>query len=346
MHHDDRQTLARPPRCPVSCRAHSGLVAPALVKTAARPPVQRDRPDVPVWALGLGAIICLVFVGLVLQTFTGRPLQSLIATILPGSGSEQLADTSQQRAFYVPGSTVQAGQVGLGSRGQDRAFQVGDLVLLGAAHRLVRIDDGNRLTDVRAADGATLTVASLGAWNQSAAELAGLPARFSNGAWTVDAPPLQPTGAPLHVPGAPDEELTAGFRLVPASAGRIKRSDSRDGPIVRLRPAGRSQSLSLESWDPLPSLDNVTVTVQASVRASEGASLEVTINDVVDAAGTIQKTSERRAAPNEDEWLTLRVQRRVQFASPDDRYSVGILEVRNRDWLEIRDLGIYLGVLP
>ena len=51
-------------------------------------------------------------------------------------------------------------------------------------------------------------------------------------------------------------------------------------------------------------------------------------------------------AADEETWLTLRVQRRVSFASPDDRYTVGLAEARNRDWFEVRELGVYLGALP
>jgi hypothetical protein len=105
-------------------------------------------------------------------------------------------------------------------------------------------------------------------------------------------------------------------------------------------------SLQIESANPLPTLDNVTVTVQATVRASEGADIQLALTDVLDAAGSVQKTADRRTATNEDEWLTLRVQRRVTFGSPNDRYSIGLVEVRNRDWLEVRQLGVYLGVLP
>jgi hypothetical protein len=317
-------------------------VSPGAFK---RERVEREQPDIPRWALILAAIVCLAFAGLVVQSYTGQSLRALAAGALPGAGSEQIAG-ADQRALYAPGSTVQIGQVGVGARGQDRVFQAGDLVLLGAAHRLVRLDEGNRLTEVRAAEGAAISVTSLGAWDQATGGLAGLTARYLNGAWVVDAPPFQPAGAPLHVKGAPEEELTAGFRLAPATAGRIRRLDSPDGPAIRIRPGGRAQSLVLEGWDPLPSLDSATVTIQATVRASEGATLELALNDVVDAAGTVQKTADRRSAPNEDEWLTLRVQRRVLFASPNDRYAVGIVEVRNRDWLEVRDIAVYLGVLP
>jgi hypothetical protein len=315
------------------------------VAVTPRRAVERDRPEVPLWAVSAALVLCLVFAGLVVQTYAGRSLSGLVAGLLPGSSGGQLA-ANERQVLYVPGAAVQVGQVGIGARGQDRVFQAGDLVLLGAAHRLVRLEDGNRQTEVRADEGTSVTVTSLGAWDERAGAPAGLSARYSNGAWGVDTATLAPVGAPLHVKGAPDEELTAGFRLVPAPIGRIKRQDSNAGDVVRVRANGRAPSLVLEGWDPLPDLSNVTVTVQATVRASEGAMLELALSDVVDANGTIQKTADRQKAPNEDEWLTLRVQRRVLFASPDDRYSIGIQDVRNRDWFEVRELGIYLGVLP
>lgn len=328
-----------------------------FVTAAPRPPVERELPDVPVWALAIGMILCLAFAGLVVQTFTGRPLTGMVDRLGPGSRWEQIPD-GQHRAFYTPGSTVKIGDIGIGTRGQDRPFQAGDLVLLGGGRGVVRLETDNRLTELRVIGGAplqmvegpSLLMVNLGAWDEALAGPSGLTARYHNGydsgGWAIERPEVQPVGPPLHVAGAPEEELTAGFRLEPASAGRVRRLDTPAGPAVRIRPTGRAQSLVLESWEPLTGLDNVAVTVEATVRASEGASLELALNDVVDAAGTVQRTTDRRVAPNEDEWLTLRVRRRVLFASPDDRFSVGIVDVRNRDWLEVRDLSIYLGVLP
>jgi hypothetical protein len=301
---------------------------------------------VPIWALAAGIVLVLVFAGLVVQTFSGRSVLNRLAALVPASRSEQLTDADRPRALYVSGSTVQVGQVGIGARGQDRVFQAGDIVLLGATGELVRLEDGGRLTELRAAEGTSLLVMSLGPWDPAAGSLGGLTARYVGGAWSIEAPQLQSAGANLHVPGAPEEELTVGFQLMPPTAGRVRRFETAAGSTVRIRPTGRVPSLALESWDPLPTLDNVTVTVQATVRASEGASLELALNDVVDAAGTVQKTADRRGATREDEWLTLRVQRRVLFGSPNDRFSVGLLEVRNRDWLEVRELGVYLGILP
>jgi hypothetical protein len=311
-----------------------------------RPSTERPAPPVPFWGLALGVVLVLTFAGLVIQTYTDRSIRSYVGALLPGGGTEQLGDADAARVWYVAGDTVRAGQVGIGSRGQDRTFQAGDLVLLGAAGRLVRIEEGGRQTELRADEGTTISVLGLGAWDSAAGTLGGARARFVRGAWTVEAPELVPGGAPLSAPGAPDDELTADFQLTPATAVRIRRFDGEAGSGVRLRPTGRSATLLLEGWQPLPTLDNATVTVQAVVRASEGASVELALSDVLDASGTIQRTVDARSAPDEDTWMTLRVQRQVTFGPPNDRYSVGVVDVRNRDWLEIRDLAVYLGTLP
>jgi hypothetical protein len=113
---------------------------------ARHPGSDLDRPDVPLWAVTLGAVVALILGGLVVQTFTGRSLVSRVAALLPGSHSEQLAAGDTMRALYTPGSTVRVGQVAIGARGQDRAFQPDDTVLLGATGQLVRLGGDGRLT--------------------------------------------------------------------------------------------------------------------------------------------------------------------------------------------------------
>jgi hypothetical protein len=133
---------------------------------------------------------------------------------------------------------------------------------------------------------------------------------------------------------------------VPATGGRVRRVIADGGPTVRIRPTGRLEFLQIKGTSPLPALDNVTVTVQATVRASEGADVQLALTDVLDEAGSVQKTTDRRTASVDDELMTLRVQRRVTFGSPNDRYSIGLTDVRTRDRLDVRELGVYLGVLP
>jgi hypothetical protein len=320
--------------------------SPVTTSATTRPVVEHSGSDVPAWGLAAGLVLVLVFAVLVVQTYSGRSLLNQLATLVPGSRSELLADADRSRVLYASGSTVQVGEVGIGARGHDRAFQAGDIVLLGATGRLVRLEEVDRLTELHAPEGTALLVTSLGPWDPAAGSLAGSTARYVGGSWVLETPPLQPAGAALHVPGAPEEELTADFQLIPPMAGRIRRLGSPDGPVIRVRPAGRAPALLLEGSDPLTTLDNVAVTVQATVRASEGATVELALADVVDAVGTVQKTVDRGSPTDEEAWTTLRIRRRVVFGSPNDRYSLGLVEVRNRDWLEVRELSVYIGVLP
>jgi hypothetical protein len=334
---DDAETVSG------DAAVHERAMAGSVV---ARPAPASERPEVPAWALALGVVLVVVFVGLIIQTYTGRPLLDRLAALLPGAGTDQVSEADRSRVFYVPGETVQVGKIGIGSRGQDRAFQVGDVVLLGATRRLVRLESGGRLTELRAPEGTSLQVMSLGPWDPAQNGLAGLTARFTGGNWILDAPELQLASTTLRVRGGPEEELSPGFQLSPPTAGRVRWFDTAEGSTVRIRPVNRVPSLALESWDPLPTLENAAITVQATVRGSIGANVELALNDVIDASGTVQKTVERQTVAREEEWITLRIQRRVLFGSPKDRFSIGLLEVRTRDWLEVRELGVYLGILP
>ena len=319
---------------------------PALMDVAARPSAERERPDLPTWGFLAGIVLVLVFVGLVVQFYLGPSLIGRLVTLVPGFGPGNLMEADRTRVTYVSGDTVQVGQVSIGKRGQDRPFQPGDVVLLGATGKLVRLLDGDLQVAIQASEGATVQVINLGAWNSEHGSLAGATARNVGGAWAVDPPQHQPVGVELHLSGAPEEELSEGFQLMPPTAGRIRRVERSSGPMLRLRPSGRTAFLFIESRDPLPSLDFGTVTVRATVRVAEGATVELALNDVVNASGAVRKTADRRTSTNADEWLTLQVQRRVVFGSPDDRLSIGLLDVRNRDWLEIGEFGVYLGVLP
>ena len=305
-----------------------------------------ERPDVPIWALAAGVLLVLAFAGLVVQTYAGRSLVGALTALVPGARSEPLADAAGSGRSTYPGSTVQIGQLGIGTRGQDRAFQAGDVVLLGATGRLVRLEESGRPTELRPAEGATLRVTGLGEWDPTAGGLAGLTARYSGGAWAIETP-RAPAGR--HQPVRPGRPRGGADRRLPARALRRRAGASvqhRRRPD-RAHPAEWADGGAPDQGTrPLPTLDNVIVTIQATVRAVDGATVELALSDVLDEAGTVQRTADRRTATSEDEWMTLRVQRRVTFGSPNDRYSIGLVEVRNRDWLEIRELGVYLGVLP
>ena len=288
----------------------------------------------------------ILFGALVLETYSGRSTLSRLEALVPLPSSETLTDTSGVAAWYVPGAAVSEGQRGVGARGQERRLQPGDLVLLGDARRLVRLGPGGHLTEVRAAEGTTVQVVGQGEWDEAAGRLLGLTARFTGGSWIVDLPEARPAGPRLLEPDAPEEELPDGFTVTPSGGGRVRRSNSPSGPVLRLRPNGRLRSLGIEGWDPLTRLSGVPVTVLAKFRASEGATVELSLVDALDEGGNVQRISDRRVIERDDAWQTLRLQRRMLFPSARDRYAINLVDVRNRDWLEIAAFEVYLGGLP
>jgi hypothetical protein len=200
------------------------------------------------------------------------------------------------------------------------------------------------VAEIPGAEGASTTVANLGAWDRAADRLAGVAAHYVQGRWMLDDVPLQSVGASLHPAGAPSEALTDGFWLGPEpDVGRFRRVGERSEPAVRVRASKKSPTL-LETRQPLQTLDATLVTVTAVVRGQPGRTLALTLDDAVDAAGTSEAVTDRH--PATEEWTRLTVRRRVVFPSEKDKISVGLVDADNGDWFEVRDFEVFLGVAP
>jgi hypothetical protein len=302
----------------------------------------RDRP-IPAWAQVVGAVLLLAFLALSVDAYFGPGLRS---RVLPFIGRTQAPSQAiPTRVFYEPGSAVRVGQESVGSEGQDRVIQEGDVVLLGATGQLVRLGPGGRAAEITGSDGASTTVTNLGAWDHNADRLAGVAAQYRAGRWNLDEIPLQSLGADLHPAGAPSEALTDGFWLGPdPDAGRVRRVGDRDQPALRIRASKKTPAMMLESRQPLSSLDGTFVSVTAVVRGQPGKTIALTLEDVLDATGNVEAVAERR--PATEEWTRMTVRRRVAFPSEKDRIAVGLVDADAGDWIEVRDLDVVLGVLP
>jgi hypothetical protein len=306
------------------------------------------RPDVrgtavPLWGQVVGLALLLVFVALSVEAYFGPGLRNRLSGT--GLGSAPAAVAIPPRVFYEPGASAKVGQKGTGSEGQDRTLQDGDVVLLGATRQLVRLGPGGHATEVRASEGATTAVANLGDWDRVAERLSGVMAHYQGGQWVVDDVPARSVGAVLHPPGAPSEALTEGFWLGPdPDAGRVRRVGDRNDPAIRLRASRKVPIFTLESRQPLATLDNVLVSVSAVVRGQPGKSAVLTIKDVIDAAGNVETATDRQSVS--DQWVTLTARRRMVYPSPVDACSVGLLDADGGDWIEVRSLDVVLGVVP
>lgn len=300
-------------------------------------------PPLPLWAQLAGLVILLAFVGLSIEAYFGPGLRTRL--LGSGAGDASTATAVPTRVLYEPGDTVKVGQKSTGSEGQERLLIEGDVVLLGVTHQLVRLGPGGRVTQLAAPEGAVTGVANLGVWQPETGRLGGGMAMAHNGQWLVDDLPLPSVGAELNPPRAPSEALTDGFTLGPdADAGRIRRVGDKDGPAIRFRASRKVPLFSLDSRQPISTLDGVLVSVSALVRAQPGKTMTLVLRDTVDAAGRAESVTDRR--PSSEEWTRLTVRRRVVYPSPGDSFSVGLENADGGDWFEVRDIQVVLGVAP
>ena len=299
--------------------------------------------DLPRWALVVGALLAALFVELSMQAYFGRSTVDRLASIVPAR--EQLADTTGLRAVYVPREEhARRGTVVIDTDGRDRPLVAGDLVLVGDRGRLVRLERDRAPTTLDAATGSAISVVNLGPWDAANRQLGGLTATAGDGRWELPRDTWPAAGRDFRGRGS-QTELPNGFWRSPGDAPvRTSRQRDADGQYYRFEISRSMPYLVVTSRDPLGSVDNAPITVRAIARAQSGAMLTLTVYDVLDAAGQAESKVERR--PASGDWEELRLSMRTRFASQGDNFSVGLFEAQPNDWLEVRSLELFLGLLP
>jgi len=93
----------------------------------------------------------------------------------------------------------------------------------------------------------------------------------------------------------------------------------------------------LTSQSPLPTLDDVPVTLVARVRGKTNGDIRLTLYDVVGDDGRAESRYVSTGASDAWSELVLRVER-VRRPSESDNFSVGVFGAAPGDWFEVADL--------
>ena len=289
--------------------------------------------------MATGALLVLLFLVLSANAYFGVSLLDRLKVF--GQTSEPAPVASGRRVYYSRTDTVAPGMPGFGSRGQDRPLQPGDVVLLGGSGRLVRLDKDS-VTELPADAGTTVVVQNLGPWDAAGGRLAGQSARLVDGRWVVEQPAL---GGIFPTGGLRDDELPKGFALVPNPAiSQSRVMETRDGTAVRIRAVDPNPFAGLQAHAIPDVPEGAAVTVWALVRAREDTTVGMTLTDVVGADGSSEQATARWPGPKN--WTRVVLQKRLAFRAPEDRFSLGLIDARAGDWLEVRDVGVFVGALP
>jgi peptidoglycan/LPS O-acetylase OafA/YrhL len=314
--------------------------------SAARASARPDaRPDVPWWLALLGGLLVLALTELTVEAYFGRsPLNRL--TRLTAAREVLPAGTSGLEAYYVPqSSAVETGQSVVDASGAPVALRAQDLALTGTSGQLWRAAaDGS--VQVVGSTGQRVRLTDLGSWDPAAGRFSGLDAVYDGNRWTVDSGSFAPANPNSDLSAGGESDPPEGFWISPADAGyRISRVNDAGHRVLRIEVTRAASYLVLNGQGPLATLDNVPVDLLGQVRASSRGEMRLTLYDVVAPDGRAESAVDRAAAT--PDWTSLRLRgRRVHFPSASDNFSLGLSDVRPGDWLEIRELALYVGAAP
>jgi peptidoglycan/LPS O-acetylase OafA/YrhL len=303
------------------------------------------RPNVPWWLALVGGLLVLVLTELTVEAYFGSsPLGRL--SLLTASREVLPVGASGLEAFYVPqAGSIQPGQSVVDASASSVSVRAQDLVFVGNSGQLWRATSTGAV-QVTASTGQRVRVTDLGGWDPVAGRFTGLDAVYDGSRWAIDSGSFAPANPNSDLSAGGDTQPPDGFWISPADAGyRLTRVTDAGHRVLRLEVTSAAPYLVLNGQGPLATLDNAPVDLRGEVRASSNAEMRLTLYDVVGPDGRAETFVDRAAATSN--WTSLRLRgQRVHFPNASDNFSLGLADVRPGDWLEIRDLALYVGAAP
>jgi hypothetical protein len=290
-------------------------------------------------------VLVLALTELSVEAYFGRsPLSRL--TTLTASREVLPPGASGLEAFYLPqASSIQPGQSVVDTSAASLSLRPQDLVLAGSSGQLWRATSGGAV-QVVATTGQRVRITDIGGWDLTTGRFTGLDAVYDGSRWTVDTRSFAPANPNSDLKAGGESEPPDGFWISPADAAyRLTRVDDAGRRVLRIEVTSAAPYLVLNGQGPLATLDNVPVDLRGEIRASSAGQMQLTLYDVVASDGHADTFVDRAGATTS--WTSLRVRgQRVHFPSASDNFSLGLSDVRPGDWLEIRDLALYIGAAP
>jgi hypothetical protein len=270
------------------------------------------------------------------------PSQLIIGCRVVGQGIGEQADV---RAFFVPEMTDLGGMRVIAPDGNATLLAAEDTVLVGRWGELVRLGRGTQFLRLRAREDQSILLANLGMWIPETGTLRGLGAVFSSGQWRIETLGMQPVNPNSRFETGSSQDPIPGWSISPAGAEyEITRMQDNEGPFVRVRALKPSSYLAVNGAAPLPELEGVPITVHGQIRAYRTIEQKLTVHRpaVADAGLPLAAHTTRSGQWND---LSVRLPR-VERPTESDNFSLGLYDVQPGDIFDIRELSLFVGLLP
>jgi hypothetical protein len=254
-------------------------------------------------------------------------------------------------AWYAPGGTnplrpAMSVAIPLASK---HVLATGDVVFTRGLGSLVRLRADGPPVPLTAEPGQRVRVNNVGPWDDKQGSLAGLDAVYqASGQWVLDVAPLHAANTNPDFRLGTDAEPLTGYQMDPSDGFTVARMSDDTGSFVRVTATQENAWVQVTAREPLATLDGAPVTLRGQIRAhatQPNAKVSLTLHDVVAEDGRVAQKISRSLAS--EEWTTLWAQLpNVVYPSPEDYFALGLVRVGEGDWFDIRELSLFVGLLP
>jgi len=251
---------------------------------------------------------------------------------------------AEMRPFFVstasnltPGSTV------VDRAGRDTKLGQSATVISGESGQMIRLSSDGPIR-ISTTEGSRVRVENAGMWDPLRQKFDGLGATFLNGQWRFDTPTLRALNSNPTMAERDSRGAVQGFAIYGGRADEVGRHIDREGSYVRVVIRRSREEVGLRAlvqWDGV----HDPLSVRARVRAPAGMTIRLRIHDAL-------QVHEPSLVHFVDVSATGATQAIVMsglhlYGVPSgDNIAVGLMRTSPGDWLEVRELGLYLGTLP
>jgi len=239
----------------------------------------------------------------------------------------------------IPGEPADTGNL----RPAARMLARGDRVLSGTPLKLYRLEEGGAVL-VNVAEGAAVTIANGGPPDTTGVPH-GLTYRFRSGKWAPDLSDLERANPDHDFRVARGMNSLGPWQISTSAAEgyRLEHLADESGAFVRVTATKTARWLVILGRFPKDFVDGMPVTVRAEARCHGTSRYAL---DLFDFLPSRRYVHVQRIGGACGDWQTLVVWRRVEFWSKQDYYALGLIEPKEGDSFDVRELSLLKGFAP
>jgi len=298
----------------------------------------RGRPGIPSWLSALGAILMVTVGVLSADAFLGLSTRSANAALMPNVDSLDVR--------YVPASLVAGARVVGDPTVPDLGIDpVTDAFVMSIDGTLFEIDGSGRLVPRQGRMGQRIVVTGAGSWDTMRQTMLGMPAIFDGTSWKASLSPVDAANANPVFSESTRREPLVGWTVEPANLKfTVQRMTDEHGYFVRVTAKESLAGLALTGRAPLADLDGVPLLARAEIRSTAIGYAQLV---VFDEDGPGVSTTYMATSTDRGDWVQLVTSAtQIKHPSPNDIFSVGVVNMNNGEYFDIREFSLFTISLP